>query len=261
MKYPSYYSILTADVRYDPRLKKYADCKVLYSEITALSNKFGYCKASNKYFSQLYDRPVQTISRWINLLKDFGYLKIEMIYKENSKEIQERRIYPISTPINAGVNTYSHEKEGGINTDVNPPINTGVKDNSTSFNNTSINSCSSGSNYAAKESTAWIELEKLGIHPGRQIYIKEDFLHYVHKLTDEVVKYAVLNMAKEIDKPNWNYLDSVLYRYEQEGINTLEKAKQDDERHRQKSKKQYSRYSRKSKPRIDFTDPHRFDDM
>ncbi|MGE9832701.1 conserved phage C-terminal domain-containing protein, partial [Ligilactobacillus salivarius] len=37
---PGYYSILTANVRYDKRLK--ANEKLLFSEITALSNKYGY---------------------------------------------------------------------------------------------------------------------------------------------------------------------------------------------------------------------------
>lgn len=129
---PSYYSILTADVRYDERLKNHADCKVLYSEITALSNKYGYCKASNKYFSELYGRPTPTISKWINLLKKLGYIKVEMIYKENSKEIKERRLYPISTPINADINT-------GINVDVKGGINVDVKDNITSINNINTN--------------------------------------------------------------------------------------------------------------------------
>ena len=125
---PNYYSILTADVRYDKRLKKHADCKVLYSEITALSNKYGYCKASNKYFAELYDRPITRISKWINLLKELGYLKVEMIYKENSKEIQERRLYPISTPINSNGNRgIDVNDKGGIVVD--------GKDNITSINN------------------------------------------------------------------------------------------------------------------------------
>ena len=124
---PNYYSILTADVRYDKKLKKHADCKVLYSEITALSNKYGYCKASNKYFAELYDRPITRISKWINLLKELGYLKVEMIYKENSKEIQERRLYPISTPINANGNRgIDVNDKGGIVVD--------GKDNITSIN-------------------------------------------------------------------------------------------------------------------------------
>lgn len=129
---PSYFSILTADVRYDERLKNHADCKVLYSEITALSSKYGYCKASNKYFSKLYGRAIPTISKWINLLKKLGYIKVEMIYKENSKEIKERWLYPIATPISANVKT-------GINANVKTGINANVKDNNININNINTN--------------------------------------------------------------------------------------------------------------------------
>ena len=48
---PNYWSVLPADVRYDKELK--ANEKILYSEITSLMNKDGYCYASNKYFSEL----------------------------------------------------------------------------------------------------------------------------------------------------------------------------------------------------------------
>ncbi|WP_050950824.1 conserved phage C-terminal domain-containing protein [Limosilactobacillus gastricus] len=138
MEQPSYYSILTADVRYDPRLKRMADCKVLYSEITALSNKWGYCTASNSYFAKLYDRPVPTISKWINLLIKLGYLRSELIY--DGKEIKQRKLYPISNPINADVKGgINADVKGGINADVKGGINADVKDNSTRVNTTSIN--------------------------------------------------------------------------------------------------------------------------
>ena len=50
---PNYWSILPANVRYDNELKP--NEKILYSEITSLMNKDGYCYASNKYFSELYE--------------------------------------------------------------------------------------------------------------------------------------------------------------------------------------------------------------
>ena len=42
---PSYYSIIPADVRYDNRLN--ANEKLLFSEISALTNVCGYCYAKN----------------------------------------------------------------------------------------------------------------------------------------------------------------------------------------------------------------------
>lgn len=86
---PSYYSIIPATVRYDKQLK-FAE-RLMFSEITALSNKYGYCTASNGYFAALYEVDKTTISRWINHLKSLGYLRTEMLKK--GRAIASRRIY------------------------------------------------------------------------------------------------------------------------------------------------------------------------
>lgn len=221
MEFPSYYSILTADIRYDPRLKNHADCKVLYSEITALSNKYGYCSASNKYFSKLYDRPVPTISKWINILKDLGYLKVEMIYKDNTKEIKERHIFPISTPINANVNTYSRKHEGGINASVKPPINANVKDNNTSINTTSKNSCSS-KQQAEVVANAYAMYQMSGATLNGLTTVQFD--EYVNKLGNDLVCHAIEIMSVQASHPNFNFLKRILDSYENVGITTVEQA-------------------------------------
>lgn len=87
----SYYAIIPAYVRYDKTLTPNA--KLLYGEITALCNEKGYCFATNKYFSDLYSVSNTSISKWISQLKDSGYIKIKMLYKENSKEIESRQMY------------------------------------------------------------------------------------------------------------------------------------------------------------------------
>lgn len=43
----NYFSILTADVRYSKEINDSE--KILFSEITALSNKFGFCYATNGF--------------------------------------------------------------------------------------------------------------------------------------------------------------------------------------------------------------------
>ena len=118
---PNYYSILTADVRYDDRLSSTE--KLLYSEITALTNKDGVCYASNNYFARLYKKTPTHISRMIKKLKDCGYINIEIEYKKNSKEIKRRNIYLLTKMLR------------GIDKNVNRGINKNVKDNITSINN------------------------------------------------------------------------------------------------------------------------------
>ncbi|WP_270361407.1 helix-turn-helix domain-containing protein [Limosilactobacillus mucosae] len=98
---PSYYSIIPATVRYDKRLKAYE--RLMFSEITALSNKYGYCTASNSYFASLYEVDKTTISRWINHLKNLGYLKTQLI--KNGRAVDSRRIYPNMDPVGRPCNT------------------------------------------------------------------------------------------------------------------------------------------------------------
>ena len=119
---PTYYSIIPAEVRYDEELKP--NEKLLYSEITALTNKNGECWASNSYFSNLYKVDQATISRWISNLKQKGYIDLSLIYKANTKQI-EKRVLTI--------------KSIGIDKIINRGIDEKVKDNNTSINNTSIN--------------------------------------------------------------------------------------------------------------------------
>ncbi len=91
----SYYSVIPATVRYDNRLKPAE--KLIYSEITSLTNRMGYCFAKNKYFANLYGVTTHTVSQWISHLEKLEYVYIELI-RDKSKEIKERRIYINDTP-------------------------------------------------------------------------------------------------------------------------------------------------------------------
>lgn len=85
---PNYFAVIPANVRYDKDLKDKA--KLLYGEIAALSNQYGYCYASNKYFAELYNVTPTTISLLIKDLVDKGYIESEIVYKEGTKEILNR---------------------------------------------------------------------------------------------------------------------------------------------------------------------------
>jgi len=72
MEQSSYYAVIPAFVRYCKDVPDGA--KLLYGEITALCNEQGYCWASNKYFSDLYGKSGDTISRWISKLAQAGFI-------------------------------------------------------------------------------------------------------------------------------------------------------------------------------------------
>jgi DNA-binding PadR family transcriptional regulator len=114
MENKNYYAIIPAPVRYCKDLK--ANEKLMYGELTALSNDKGFCFASNEYFSNLYDVSKTSISKWISNLEKNGFIKIKMIYEPGTKQIKQRRIYiaPLlkktSIPIEEKLNTPIEEK-------------------------------------------------------------------------------------------------------------------------------------------------------
>lgn len=119
---PNYYAIIPANVRYDATIKDKS--KLLYAEITALTQKEGKCWASNHYFANLYGVSVQTISSLLKDLEEKGYISRTIIYKEGTKEILHRYIKIL---------------DGGYTKNLVEGMQENFKDNNTSINNTSIN--------------------------------------------------------------------------------------------------------------------------
>lgn len=84
---PSFWAVLPATVRYDEKVGSTA--KLLFAEITALSNIEGYCWASNQYFANLYKISITQVSRLIKELEDRGFLKSFV----DSNAGNQRRLY------------------------------------------------------------------------------------------------------------------------------------------------------------------------
>jgi len=119
---PNYYAVLSAEVRYDNRLK--ANVKLLFAEITALCNMNAECFASNKYFADLYGKSKTSISVWVSELVKYGYIKVHYTYKEGTKEILNRHISIL---------------KGGIEVKPNTPYKKTSKSNTTSINTMNSN--------------------------------------------------------------------------------------------------------------------------
>lgn len=126
MESPSYYAVIPASVRYDERLK--ANEKLLYGELTALSQKDGFAFASNGYFAKLYGVAKTTVSEWLKDLQDAGYIKICIDRQEGNL----RRILVFENP------RFSEEVLGksriGIEKKAKTPLREKPKQNNTSNN-------------------------------------------------------------------------------------------------------------------------------
>jgi CTP-dependent riboflavin kinase len=120
---PAYYAIIPANVRYDNRLTPNA--KLLFGEITSLTNKHGFCYSSNRYFQSLYNVSKQTVNNWLQQLEKYGYIKRHLYREKGSKEILNRYITIFDKPIQINLNR---------------PIQEILKENNTSINNKSNNS-------------------------------------------------------------------------------------------------------------------------
>ena len=108
---PNYYAIIPAEVRYNNKLT--ANSKLLFGEITALTNKTGVCWANNKYFAELYNVDKKTVSRWIHQLQEEGYLDIVMEYNKETKQITKRSMkITTSTPMDKIVGGGQKDPQG-----------------------------------------------------------------------------------------------------------------------------------------------------
>ena len=178
----NFYAIIPAFIRYDKRLPMLS--RFLYGELTALCSEKGYCWASNRYFAELYEVSIETISRYIAKLKEFGYIRITY---DSSKKDNDRRIYITDIPIeNIELTTETKaepEEEdttipltktsNTLDENIKPPLTktSNTLDENIKHNNTCNNTCNN------TESDAQSYFEKFII----------DFLVYYQKLTGHAV--------------------------------------------------------------------------
>ncbi|HDJ2961782.1 TPA: helix-turn-helix domain-containing protein [Staphylococcus aureus] len=229
---PSYYSVITANVRYDNRLTDSE--KLLFAEITSLSNKRGYCTASNGYFATLYSVVKETISRRISNLTKFGYLKIEIIKEGN--EVKQRKMYPLtqsSIPIDAKINT-------PIDAKINTPIDANVKENNTSINITRLNNTSINNNSATdvthEQFEEWWKLydkkkdKKMSFTKFKSCLKKHSF-EQIMQGTREYLKTITDKQYQKYPKTfltNESYLNDYSDEAKPTGMNQLERMKYDE---------------------------------
>ena len=204
---PNYYSIIPAHVRYDKELKPME--VIMYGELTALSNKYGYSYASNNYFAELYNVHKKTVSTWIRNLKEKGYIDTVVIRDENMT-VTERRIY-ITAPYPSNHGEGYPQKSGD-------PIHKKTEENNTRINNTRINRDSDETSKSFQYISNNLEIIQSPLKAQQLEEAIKDFKD--NKL--EIVTVAT-DYCRENSK-GVNYLIKVLENWNKDGVNTKEKA-------------------------------------
>lgn len=193
----NYYAIIPATVRYSKLLK--ANEKLLYGEITSLSNKNGFCYAQNRYFADLYGVSIETVSRWLSNLQKCGFIQIEVKRNEN-KEVIARYIYIVDVPYRQK-NQYPSLQKSQESIDEN------VKYNNTSINIDEdelfiliINNSFKISNefYEILERLELLYTEKILIHIEHdKIQMLKDIIYILYELYNSNFANLLLQVSRE----------------------------------------------------------------
>lgn len=90
---PGFWAVIPAAVRYDPTLPPNA--KLLYAEISSLTDAAGYCFASNAYFQRLFGLSERTVQNLLRALQSGGYIRIE----DGNGGARRRKIFAGINPV------------------------------------------------------------------------------------------------------------------------------------------------------------------
>ncbi len=232
MDNPNYYAIIPAKVRYDDRLR--ANEKLLYGEISALSNKDGECWASNSYFAKVYQVTTPAISKWISDLEECGYISVEYIRKNGSKELEKRII---------------HLNE--VLTNVNGGINKKLRGYSQKFkeNNTSINNKKEEERNFQKELKDVIEFYENNI-TLITAFILEDMENYLKSGLYADLIIEAMKEAVSRNKRNWKYVTGILNDCINNKVYTVKQFKIRQEEF--KSNKTQTHQSNRTKEKVEY---------
>ena len=146
--------------------------KTIYAIILYLSKENNYCYLTNKSISELLNISITQVSKLVNSLKDKNYISIELIYKENSKQIEMRKLIPIVK----NNDTYLTKVKYPLQQNFNTPIEEKFKDNKYNNKNININNKYNSNNKIYKKSKANFEERDYTGYDFTKLYANADML-------------------------------------------------------------------------------------
>lgn len=129
---PAYWAVIPAEVRYDEGLRPNA--KLLYAEISAMSDATGFCWATNRYLAGLFGLAQDTVSSLVGQLAERGYISLEVV-RGPKGNVTERRIWlqKVHPPIGKNADTPPGKNaDTPIGKNAGTPIGKNAEENSTS---------------------------------------------------------------------------------------------------------------------------------
>ena len=142
--------------------------KIIYAIIIYLSKENQYCFLTNKTISKLLNISVTQVSNLINSLKSKEYIDTELIYKENTKQVEMRKLIPIKNE-----DTYLRKVKYPPQENFNTPIEEKFKDNK--YNN-KINNKYNSDNKVYKKNKANFEERDYTNYDFTKLYANADML-------------------------------------------------------------------------------------
>lgn len=194
-----YYAIIPATVRYDDELTPVA--KLLYAEITALTNAEGYCWATNAYFAELYKMHEKSISRLISLLEKRGYIRSE-VGKKGYKTYRNLYVVDSNPTVTLDSNpSVTADSNQSVTLDSNPIVTQNTLkeiNNKTNIKDKKINKKNvPNSEYEAEFETIWGNYpKKVGKKKALSSYIKA---RKVNKYTYETIKLGLERYIRHLE--------------------------------------------------------------
>lgn len=192
-------------VRYNNKLSSGA--RLLFTEIVKLSSQQGYCWASNKRFSEIFDISKATVQRYITELKKQNLIVIDFEYQGNCKAVGKRKIVvKLPMPKNGDTPT-SNLNIGGIKNEVGVVSNLnrgythfcdggGIKneaDNKIKYNNINLNRLKE-SDISSEQAPNTLPLIVLPLKNGEYKITQEGFNKLCELFPNSDVMQALRNM-------------------------------------------------------------------
>lgn len=171
---------------------------VFLTEINSLDNDQG-CFASNKYFSEFFGLTAGRCSQIINGLVDKGYLSVK--YDREGKQIKKRTlrvVNKLNTPIKNIKGGYLENAEG---------------------NNTSINNTRYKQERETHIENAFEAFSKTDATLNG--FTRPQLIEAIDRFGDDVVTYAINQMAEQATYPSFSFLSKKLNNYEDSGVKSV----------------------------------------